>query len=144
MLSENKDIVGDRLNQLFGPSESHPNNDFLDQQLNKIKTLPGINSLYLLGSDFEIHKEWINTPDSIYLEQVKNIIKSKCFEEFEGALNNPKPFHTFTFLNETGLIIITKLDFIGFPYLIVIAGENEPVDLINLLKICKETRLSLE
>ena len=51
-------------------------------------------------------------------------------------------FHTYSFLNEAGLMIISKLNNQESVYMIIVAGENEPVDLLNLLKICKEARLS--
>ncbi|MBI2995530.1 MAG: hypothetical protein HYY52_02340 [Candidatus Melainabacteria bacterium] len=79
-----------------------------------------------------------------YFDQIKNVLKSKPLMDEIGELVYTKTFHTLTFLNESGLIVISKLNN-GTDlnlYMIIVAGENNPVDLINLLKLCKETRVS--
>jgi hypothetical protein len=42
-------------------------------------------------------------------------------------------------LNENGLIVFSKVADEGL-YLVIIGGENDPVDLMNLLRIVKEAR----
>ena len=113
-------------------------NQLIGEVVTRLEKLGGINYIYFLDN----HKQIINdkklTGNNNYLDQVKNILASKeLFKKAESAFYE-KEFHTYTLLNESGLIIISK--FGGHLYMVVIAGENEPVDLMNLLKTCKEYR----
>ena len=120
-------------------------NDIEEQTLtnviSKIQAVSGIDVVYFLDNSYNLIKEKKLTETKNYIEEVINILKSnsKLNSVSSNFLSNS--FHTCTFLNELGLIIIAKVDYLNL-YLIVIAGENEPVDLLNLLKICKEIRLS--
>lgn len=119
-------MIGQEQNQLIGEAVS------------KLEKLAGVNHIYFLNNDLQTINEKKITGNNNYLDQIKNILSSeKLFKNVQSAFYE-KEFHTFTLLNESGLIIISKLG--EYLYLIVIAGENEPVDLINLLKTCKESR----
>ena len=116
-------------------------NKFFEEVISKINNIPGIDFVYFLGDDYRVIKEQSYKGNNNYLEQILAIIKSESLFEKISAKFYTKPFHTYTLLNENGLIIVSKLKQQDNLYMVVIAGENEPVDLINLLKICKETRL---
>jgi hypothetical protein len=119
-------MIGQEQNQLIGEAVS------------KLEKLAGVNYIYFLSRDLQTINEKKITGNNNYLDQVKNILGSEeLFKKVQSAFYE-KEFHTFTLLNESGLIIISKLG--EYLYLVVIAGENEPVDLINLLKTCKESR----
>ncbi len=113
--------------------------ELFNQVLDKVGNLSGINSIYLIDSNYRVTSSHNFTETNTYQENISTILKSK------DLLNNispnfSEPFHTFTFLNESGLILITKLSESENTYMVIIAGESDPVDLINLLKICKESR----
>ena len=116
--------------------------DNISEAVSKIKNLPGIDLVYFLSRDLQIVQEHKNTNSNNYLEQILVVLKSQSFLNELGTAFPQKSFHTYTLLNETGLIVILKLGGTENLYMVVIAGENQPVDLINLLKICKETRLN--
>lgn len=116
--------------------------EVFDKTISKVKNLAGVDLIYFLNSDFQIVKEYKKTNCNSYLKEVTNIIKSG---HLANSITKPlysKPFHTYTLLNETGLMLISNLSSSDGLYMIIVAGENEPADLINLLKICKESRLS--
>ena len=109
---------------------------FFNEAIAKIKNISGIDVIYFL-KDNQILKEHRNTSSENYFDQVQNILKSN------STLFSDE-FHTCSLLNEAGLIIIFRLDSLESLYMIIVAGENNPVDLLNLLKICKEVRASFE
>ena len=109
---------------------------FLNESISKINNITGVDVIYFFKNNL-IVKEHHNSTAETYFEQVQNILKS----DFR-AIGSSSEFHTCSFLNESGLIIISKLSNIEGLYMIIVAGENNPVDLLNLLKICKEIRLS--
>ena len=113
----------------------------IDEVIGKIKDIAGVNIIYFL-KDNQIIKEHNNTADENYLEQVQAILKSDSFLQSISSNLFSDEFHTYSLLNEEGLMMISKLNKSENLYMIIVAGENEPVDLLSLLKICKETRLS--
>ena len=114
---------------------------FFDEVISKIKDIAGIDLVYFLNKNYEIIKEHKITPSSNnHHEQVIGIIKSEALLEKVSTTLNSNPFHTCTLLNELGLMVISKLSNMENLYMITIAGENEAVDLIKLLNICKEIR----
>lgn len=116
-------------------------NQFIDDIINKIKDLKGVDLVYFLDKTNQIIKEHKITGTNNYSEQIQSIIKSESLlENISRTFLDSKSFHTYTLLNESGLIIISRLAILENLYMIIIAGEKEPVDLINLLKICKETQ----
>lgn len=120
------------------------NQHFVNDVISKVKDIPGIDVVYFLNENKELIKEHKNNEGGNYLKEVKNLCDA------EGVLNSvssevfKSEFHTRYFLNEDGLIIISKIGNKNNIYLVMIAGENEPVDLLNLLKICKESHLSYQ
>ncbi|MBI3590732.1 MAG: hypothetical protein HY094_05050 [Candidatus Melainabacteria bacterium] len=119
-------------------------NKFFDEIIAKIQNIQGTDYIYFLGNDYQIIKEQKVNGSNNYLEQILNIVKSEPRFEEIGTNLYSKPFHTYTLLNETGLIVISKLQAKENLYLVIIAGENKSVDLINLLKTCKESRLGYQ
>ena len=115
----------------------------IDEVIAKVKDIAGTDIVYFL-QDGQILKEHINTSSTNYLKQIQDMLKSEPLFKSIGLNLFSDEFHTYSLLNETGLIIISKLSAIENLYMIIVAGENEPVDLLNLLKICKETRLSFQ
>lgn len=113
----------------------------LDEIIAKVQNVGGVDLIYFLDNTYQVIKEKRNNIETNnYLEQILNIIKLESITDELGTTFYSKVFHTYTLLNETGLVVISKISNLGL-YMIVIAGENDPVDLINLLKICKEVRL---
>lgn len=113
-----------------------------DDFLSKSHKIPGIDCIYFLNNNYNIIKEHKNSSVSDnYLREIINIIKLNSLLNPPSSNIYSKPFHTYTLLNENGLIVISRLP--GF-FIVIIAGENTPVDLIGLLKICKEYRLNYE
>lgn len=115
----------------------------IDEIIAKIKDIAGVNVIYFL-KDNQIIKEHNNTADKNYLEQVQTMLKSDSLLQSISSSLFSDEFHTYSLLNEEGLIMITKLNNMEGLYMIVVAGENEPVDLLSLLKICKEAQLSFQ
>ena len=118
---------------------------FFEGVIDKIKTITGIDCVFFLDINYQNIKEQKITDSGIYCQQIQNLFKSEAL--FDKIANNfySKPFHTYTMLNENGLIVITKMNNTKESfYMVITAGEKEPVDLINLLKICKESRLGFE
>ncbi len=115
----------------------------IDEVIGKIKDIAGVNVIYFL-KDNQIIKEHNNTTDKNYLEQVETILKSDSLLKSISSNLFSDEFHTYSLLNEEGLMMISKLNNMENLYMIIVAGENEPVDLLSLLKICKETRLSFQ
>ncbi|GEM_PF-2811770 len=115
-------------------------NQIFNEIINKTRGITGIDVLYFLDSNFQILKEHKLSNTSNYLTQITNILKSGS-NDILAENFNLQPFHTYTFLSENGLILISSLQPKKL-YMIIIAGENEPADLISLLKICKEARIS--
>lgn len=115
---------------------------FFNEAILRIKDVTGVDTVYFLSSD-EILKEHHNSSVGNYIDEVKNIIKSNPAFNTDSNLSSEE-FHTCSFLNESGLIIISKLVSAKVLYMVIIAGENDPVDLLNLLKICKEIRQSFQ
>ena len=118
-------------------------NQIFDEVIEKIQMLKGIDLVYFLDSDYKVLKELKITEADNCLDQIKEIIKLESLSNKIGEAFYSKDFHTYTLLNESGLIVISKLSTSDTIYMVIIAGEDEPVDLINLLKICKETRSTL-
>lgn len=124
----------------MNPNE--PNHCF-DKFVAKVQKVSGVDYIYFLNEDYNIIKEQKIKNSSNYLQHVQNIIKEQpLFSNIENNIYS-SPFHTFTFLNESGLLVISKFFLPQTYYMVIIAGENEPVDLIHLLKICKESREEL-
>lgn len=106
----------------------------------KIQKVPGVDCIYFLNNNYDMIKELNTKKTDNHLDQVKNIIKAESlFSNIEKGLYQT-PFHTYTLLNESGLIAISKLCLAETYYMVTIAGENEQVDLIHLLKVYKENR----
>ena len=115
----------------------------IDEVISIVKGVAGVDIIYFL-KDSQIIKEYCNTSGENYLVQVQNILKSESLLKIISSALFSDEFHTYSLLNEGGLMIISKLDSKENLYMIVVAGENEPVDLLNLLKTCKEARLSFQ
>lgn len=116
-------------------------NQFIEDVIAKIKSLKGVDLIYFLDKNNQIIKEHKITDPNNYSEQITKILKSESLLETIGrTFLDSKSFQTYTLLNENGLIIISRLAILENPYMIIIAGEEESVDLINLLKICKEAQ----
>lgn len=116
-------------------------NQFIEDVIAKIKSLKGVDLIYFLDKNNQIIKEHKITAPNNYSEQITKILKSESLLETIGrTFLDSKSFQTYTLLNENGLIIISRLAILENPYMIIIAGEEESVDLINLLKICKEAQ----
>lgn len=116
----------------------------LDEIISRLSKIAGIDYVYFLDKELNIIKEQGFKGTNNYFQEILNIIKSESLFEKISKNFYSSSFHTYTFLNENGLIVILKLHNKTDLYTIIIAGENEPVDLINLLKICKESRLNFE
>jgi hypothetical protein len=86
-------------------------------------------------------KESRFTSANDYLDQILDIVNSEELLDNIATGKDLGSFHTYTLLNESGLIVISKITKPVNLYMIIVAGENEPVDLVSLLKICKEFRL---
>lgn len=117
----------------------------LDEIINNIKSLHGVDLIYFIKNEDENYKiiqEFNKTSKNNYYEQIVNILKSEPIFNNISAKLYSKSFHTYTMLNEAGLIIISKINQPDSLYMVIIAGESEPVDLINLLKTCNESRIS--
>lgn len=112
----------------------------IDETINKFQDIQGINIIYFLDKTFQLIKEQKITDTNNYLEQIISILKSEALSEKIASAFYSNSFHTLTLLNETGLIVISKVSIAEELYIVIIAGEKEPVDLIKLLKICKEIR----
>ena len=115
----------------------------LDEVISKVKDVAGVDVVYFLKNN-EIVKEHRNTSSDNYLTQVQNILKSNSSLNSISSNLFSDDFHTCSFLNEAGLMIVSKFSNQESLYMIIVAGENEPVDLLSLLKICKEIRLSFQ
>ncbi len=119
-------------------------NQIISEIINKTQKISGIDVVYFIDNNFEIIKEEKKTNCSNYLPEVKNIVKSNLANIESIAQDfSLKSFHTYTFLNENGLILVSHLHPKNL-HMIIVAGENEPADLISLLKICKEARMSFQ
>ena len=118
-------------------------NKIVDEVISKTQNIIGVSIVYFLDNNFQIIKEFKKVDTKNYLNQVTQIIQSDLNLNALAIAFNLKPFHTYTFLNENGLILISTLQSKNL-YLVIIAGEKEPTDLISLLKICKEARLSFQ
>lgn len=115
---------------------------FINETSNKLASISGVNMFYFLDNNYQMIKSQISESSDSYLDSIISILKS---EDLFNKLSNyffSDAFHTYTILNESGLILITKLYNDENLYLVMIAGENTPVDLINLLRICKESRIN--
>jgi hypothetical protein len=113
---------------------------FFNELISKTKELSGLDVIYLIDDSFQVTNVHKVNDTSDYLNNIINLIKKQdSLEEVSKPLFSDN-FHTYTLLNESGLILITRLSSDENCYLVVIAGENNPVDLINLFKICKEAR----
>lgn len=108
----------------------------LDDVITKVEKLHGVDLVYFLDENFQIIKEKNLTGIHNNLEQIVNIIKLESVTNLVGKNLYTKPFHTYTMLNEEGLIVISKIQ--DTTYMVIIGGLNEPVDLINLLKIVRQ------
>ena len=118
-------------------------NQIFNEIINKTRDIAGIDILYFLDSNFQLLKEHKKSDANNYLTEVTNILKSGTNTDTLAENFNLKPFHTYTFLNENGLLLISDLHQRNL-YMIIIAGEKEAADLISLLKICKEARMSFQ
>lgn len=112
-----------------------------EKNLSDIINIPGVDLIYFLDSDYKISKSYKKNNVDFHLDEVKNVIKIESGSKL--SKDEPSGFHTMSFLSENGLIIISKLCTQDKQYLIAIAGEREPVDLIKLLKCCKEMKTSI-
>lgn len=116
---------------------------FFNEIIAKVTKVAGVDIVYFLRNN-QIIKEHNNAQRENYLPEVQNILKSDSISNEISSNLFSDEFHTYSFLNESGLIVISKLSIQGQEnfYMIIVAGENEPVDLLNLLRICKEARQS--
>ena len=119
-------------------------NQVFEKVIDTIKNIAGVDLIYFLDNNYQIIKEHSNTGIDNYLKEISNILKSEPVFNKVSTTYYGDSFHTFTLLNETGLIVVSKLHSTENFHMIVIAGEKEPIDLINLLKICKEARIKIE
>lgn len=115
--------------------------NFLNEMVKKIKALKGIDLVYFLNGNSKIIKESRFTSANDYLDQILEIVNSEELLDSIASGKGLGSFHTYTLLNESGLIVISKITNPINVYMIIVAGEHEPVDLVGLLKICKEFRL---
>jgi len=106
---------------------------FLDEITASLEKIEGLDLIYFLDNNFQMIKEKNSIGRNNYLGQVLNIIGA--VGKFQ---NGSKPFHTYTLLNENGLVVISKMNVLDGIYMVVVGGEDEPVDLIGLLKIVKD------
>ena len=113
---------------------------FFNELISKTKGLSGLDLIYLIDDSFQVTNIHKINDTSDYLNNITNLIKKQ--NSLEGVSKSlfSDDFHTYTLLNESGLILVSKLSSDENCYLVIIAGENNPVDLINLFKICKEAR----
>ncbi len=116
-------------------------NTYISETTSTIQKITGIDLIYFLDINFQIIKEHKLKEVTNCIQEIKNIVKSAMELKETNTPLYKKPFHTMTLLNENGLFIIVKLGDTEGLYLVIIAGESEPVDLIGLLKICKELRV---
>ncbi len=119
-------------------------NTLINEVISSVKNVTGIDLVYFLDKNQKIIKEQKYYNINNYYNEVLQLIKSTASIEIASKSFYTHPFHTFTFLNEDGLLVITKLDNLENLYMVIVAGENESVDLISLLKKCKETRLKYQ
>lgn len=115
-------------------------NQFLDEAVSRLLNIEGIDYICFVDKNCNVIREQQINNTNNYLQEVLNIIKLESLFDKLSTNFYANPFHTCTLLNENGLIIISKLHNHKDLYTIIIAGENKPVDLINLLKMCKEFR----
>ena len=115
-------------------------NQLIDEVIKKLQNLQGVDLIYFLDANCQLIKEErkSNVPD--YLEQIKNILKLGPVVDNISKTFHSKSFCTVTLLNESGLIVISRLNLPESLYVVIVAGENKPIDLITLLKICKEVQ----
>ena len=125
-------------------SISNTSEQLFSEAISQIRDIPGVDRVYFINEAKEIIKEHSNNQTDNYLEQVRNILNSESLLKPVSNKLYEDEFHTYSFLNEEGLIVISRLSNSENLYMVVIAGENEPVDLLNLLKICKENRLNFQ
>ena len=120
-------------------SEENEEDRFLtmDNVLSLFCGIGGVDLAYLLDNNYNLLRQKQKSGKNNYLGEIQNIIKSTL--NIDGLLYQ-KPFHTYTLLNENGLIVISKLNNM---FLVVVGGENDPVDLIALLKSVKEAPVKL-
>jgi len=117
-----------------GDSDTSPY-QFIDEVTASVGGIEGVDLVYFLDNNFQILKESNQNGRNNYLEQVLNIINAG--ENLKSS-NDGKPFHTYTLLNEDGLLVISKINVLDGLYIVIIGGENEPVNLIKLLKVVKQ------
>lgn len=115
--------------------------NFLNEMVKKVKALSGIDLVYFLNGNSKVVKESRFTSANNYLDQILDIVNSEELLDNIATGKDLGSFHTYTLLNESGLIVVSKITNPRNLYMIIVAGENEPVDLVSLLKICKEFRL---
>lgn len=116
---------------------------FFNEVIAKVTKVAGVDIVYFLRNS-QVIKEHNNAQSENYLAEVQNILKSDSISSELSSTLFSDEFHTYSFLNESGLMVISKLSIQGQEnlYMVIVAGENEPVDLLNLLRICKEARQS--
>ena len=111
---------------------------FFDEIISKVRGVSGVDLIYFIDSNNQMIEEYKISPVENHFEQVLNIIKLEPLSDKLSSFFYSLPFHTCTLLNEAGVIVISKITNPENSYLIVIAGEKEPVNLLNLIKVCKE------
>ena len=119
---------------------SSTNEHFLSDLISKMNTIKGINTVYFLDENKKPIKEFHYNETGNYSNQIQELLYLEPLLNSVGSNLFQSELHTNYFLNEDGLIIISKVG--SNLYMIIIAGENEPADLMNLLKICKESRIN--
>ena len=119
---------------------SSTNEHFLSDLISKMNTIKGINTVYFLDENKKPIKEFHYNETENYSNQIQELLHLEPLLNSVGSNLFQSELHTNYFLNEDGLIIISKVG--SNLYMIIIAGENEPADLMNLLKICKESRIN--
>ena len=115
---------------------------FLDDLISKMKNIIGIDTVYFLDENKNLLKEFHYNGQGNHLAQIQELFQLQPISNSLSSSFFQSELHTKYFLNEDGLIIISKLG--SNLYLVIVAGENQPADLLNLLKICKESRSNYE
>lgn len=114
-------------------------NTFFDTLMVDVNQIRGLDFVYFLDGSGQVIREKSFTESSNHLEQVKNIISQNPFVNEISSDIYGEPFKICTFLNERGLIILSRICDNPNLYMVLTGGEKEPVDLINLLRLVKES-----
>lgn len=115
---------------------------FLNDLISRMKSIAGIDTVYFLDENKKPLKEFHYNEQENYLTQIQELFRLQPVSDSISSSLFQSEVHTKYFLNEDGLIIISKLS--SNLYMAIVAGEDQPADLLNLLKICKESRINYQ